>query len=962
MNSFLDTFVPLRALGHGGMGEVWEVRHRSSGQAFAVKFARERPDSSERDRLAFEREVRAQSQVHHPRVLPVLAFGELTEPLLEQGLDQPAGTRWCAFECVRGGTLASSGVEPDKLRVVLLRILDALAHCHALGLAHLDLKPENLLWRHDPTDVVLADFGIAQLMGRQDKVTGTPSYMAPEQWLSGELDGRTDLYAVGCLAYRLAMGIPPFLGPPIRVREAHCRHPLPSTDDEAFDTWIGRLCAKDPDQRFQSAATAAAALPRRLFLEPGAPEHFASTEPELTALFTPSERVRVDLTPGASVGFPVPADWRTPQMGLHSIGTLGLGGLGVREVPVLGREALQDALWNHARAVARGDGARLVTLVGPGGAGRSRLLRWLRVRLRELDAAIVLDAPQAYGPDLPFAIRLTDDASPATLRALETEAEGYRESHARVLLVATTEAHDSPGILLQVPPLAIDSALALASAWVALSPTAAADLVERSGRLPGAMAWELEARMSTGGLISHADGLAFVGPPPDPTAPLNPDEAAIVGSAAALPLPVASRVVAMARSLGVRQPTATLWALLRRGLLREQGVHIHPSSRCPSVPETTAVRQAALDTSTDPTERILHASFLTPAWEPLATALTDPEIRLAGPLVEALVERAPAVFQASGLPPDHLCWGDLGSAVAAVARDAGDLEGTRAAVEALRLGPPTWARPLGRALTVYADLLGRKSELDAGWSAVQEAQATLASSGTSRELVLCQTAAALIAMNRFDWDGAAAALEAGEQVPGATAADLSRLLPWRRALLASTGHSREALELTMDSLRANPGYYGLWCSVPLLYWELGEPERAVALLDENLELPRTIRRILQTLACLSLVALGRFEEADAATLTPDPGYSESSRRHVRLVCAAPRIEMPFDLLLLACTLDRLPCYDDVWETWLLRTAAWRAREAGLLDRAERAEAAADRRAARLPADLQARIPPPGPFR
>ena len=340
---FLAIFEPQHLLGRGGMGEVWEVRHRSSGQPFAVKFARERATSGERDRLAFEREVRAQARLHHPRVLPVLAFGELTEPLPDLG--QPVGTRWCAFECVRGGSLSTSIIEPFRLRVVLLRILDALAHCHAVGLAHLDLKPENLLWRADPTDVVLADFGIAQLMGRQDKVSGTPSYMAPEQWLGGELDARTDLYALGCLAYRLAVGMPPFLGAPIRVREAHCRHPLPPTDEPAFDAWIARLCEKDPSRRFQSAAMAAAALPARLFVEPGTPDHVGATEPELTALQVDAS-TPLRTTPAASGTLPLPPSWRTPRMGLHSIGTLGLGGLGVRDVPLLGREALQDALMN----------------------------------------------------------------------------------------------------------------------------------------------------------------------------------------------------------------------------------------------------------------------------------------------------------------------------------------------------------------------------------------------------------------------------------------------------------------------------------------------------------------------------------------------------------------------------------------------------------------------------------------
>ena len=201
-----------------------------------------------------------------------------------------------------------------------------------------------------------------------------------------------------------------------------------------------------------------------------------------------------------------------------------------------------------------------------------------------------------------------------------------------------------------------------------------------------------------------------------------------------------------------------------------------------------------------------------------------------------------------------------------------------------------------------------------------------------------------------------------ERLRGATEDDLRRVVAWRRTLLASRGHPREALEQTLASLRENPGFHGLWCAVPTLYWELREPELAVATVAETVAVPATIRRVVRTMACLSSIALERYDEADAATLAPDPGFTESARRHIRLVCAAPHVEMPFDLLLLACSIEQPPRYDDVWETWLLRTAAWRARRAGSIDRAERAEQAADRRAARLPIDLQQRIPPPGPFR
>lgn len=943
---FLELFEPLRVLGRGGMGAVWEVRHRATGTVLAVKFARERAASSARDRLAFEREVRAQARVHHPAVLPVLAFGELAHHLTLGEHEQRAGSRWCAFERLAGGSLADVDLRWSDLRVVLLRLLDALAHCHARDLVHLDLKPENLLWREHPTDVILADFGIAQLMGQQDRLVGTPPYMSPEQWRRQPLDGRADLYSLGCVAYRLFVGVPPFLGHPRALMQAHLEKDLPSCGDPTLDAWIARATTKDPADRFQTAATAAAALPVTL-------ETVARTGTTVSATLSLTALLEIQ---GDDAPLPqvrsgtraLPTDWRTRKGRLHRAGTLGLGALGLRELPLLGREPLQDALWAAARRVASGEGAELVVLTGAPGAGRSRLLRWLGARLRELDAAVVLDRPHPYGPDLPFAVHLVDDAEPAALRGLLTHIERWTACGARVLVVVTT---DDPLELptLEVPALEGAQALALAMGWASLSPPAAAALVEASGALPGVMAWMLESAMRSGHLVEGPDGLVLTAPPPPYATVLSAAERDLVATVQALPVASAHRVV----ELQDGTPLPVLQGLLRRGLIREEGDVLSASARCPQVELPTVLRRRAADTAPSPFERALHASHLDAT--DLVTVLGDRELRMAGPLRDAVVARAEVLVPA-GAPG----WTDLQMQRALQARDTGDVSQAVDAVAALReVGD---AHALGLALTSVAELHARGQRLDEAWALVQEAQALLATTGSHRERILAQTAAALVAMNRFDWGAADQALTIGETLPGAPPEDQVRLVPWRRALLASTGQLDEALRLSLQELERHPTYHGLRNTLPLLWWELRRPEEAIAFAETCGEAPPLIRRIVDTMTALCHLAVGDWEAADRTTLRPDPGFSESARRHVRLVCAAAEESRPFDLLVTSLRPPARPRFDDVWETWLLRTAAWRAEQAGLPARATVAAALAATRAAALPEDLRVRIPEAGPFR
>ena len=248
-------FTLLRRLGQGAMGVVWQARDEESGQIVALKLLREAYADDPEYRSRFERELELARRVHSPHVVQVLGYGVRE------------GSPYLALEYVDGPSLRERLAEHGpyawpEARALLAQLAAGLADAHAAGILHRDVKPSNVLLASDGT-AKLTDFGIARGLDLTrvtgtSTLLGTPAYLAPE----GPLDARSDLYALGVIAYELLAGAPPFEGPTYQaVILAHIRTPpdLSKLPPEARSI-VGWLLAKDPAQRPQSAAELLAAL------------------------------------------------------------------------------------------------------------------------------------------------------------------------------------------------------------------------------------------------------------------------------------------------------------------------------------------------------------------------------------------------------------------------------------------------------------------------------------------------------------------------------------------------------------------------------------------------------------------------------------------------------------------------------------------------------------------------------
>ncbi len=257
-------------LGEGGMGRVYAAEHVLMRKRLAVKVLHRELTSVPDVVLRFEREAMAAAHIEHPNVAAATDFGKL-----------PDGSVFLVLEYVQGKSLreeiAEGPMVVERALHIARQIGLALASAHELKIVHRDLKPENVMLVHkggDPDFVKVLDFGIAKVpIGETEEsvgksitkagmIFGTPEYMAPEQALGQNVDGRADLYALGVITYEMLSGVRPFTShAEMGILGQQLANPPPSFAERApglaippqVEQLVLRLLAKEVDQRFQRA-------------------------------------------------------------------------------------------------------------------------------------------------------------------------------------------------------------------------------------------------------------------------------------------------------------------------------------------------------------------------------------------------------------------------------------------------------------------------------------------------------------------------------------------------------------------------------------------------------------------------------------------------------------------------------------------------------------------------------------
>jgi serine/threonine protein kinase len=273
----VNNYEIISLLGEGGMGAVYLATHPFMGRKAAVKLLRRELVEDRGLVERFMNEARAANAIHHPNIIDIIDVGLL-----------PTGVPYLMMEYLEGDTLARAiqdrGTIPAADTIdIAVQTASALGAAHAKGIVHRDLKPENLFLVPDDSRphgvrVKVLDFGIAKLRGElagnsaktQDgALMGTPPYMSPEQCrgLIGEIDERTDVYAMGIIIYQMLCGAPPFVSPGFGdvVLMQITQPPKPPRTinpqiPAVLEAVVLKALAKNRDERFTTMGAMEAAL------------------------------------------------------------------------------------------------------------------------------------------------------------------------------------------------------------------------------------------------------------------------------------------------------------------------------------------------------------------------------------------------------------------------------------------------------------------------------------------------------------------------------------------------------------------------------------------------------------------------------------------------------------------------------------------------------------------------------
>jgi len=264
-----DRWRILSELGRGGMGEVYLAEHIALGRKEAIKILKASLASDPQFVSRFRREARAVNRLRHPNIIAVYDFGQLEDKRFYLSMEYADGVS--VYQALK----ATDHFDVPRALHVLGQLAYAVHHAHSRGVVHRDLKPDNLILVGGDEMLKVLDFGVAKIvasdfnesmaLSNTNMVWGSPRYMSPERARGVGDDPRSDIYAIGVLAFELLVGAPPFEGTSDEVIRAHLkRQPDPPSMwlqlPSELDAIVVKCLAKNPDDRFQSAADLFAAF------------------------------------------------------------------------------------------------------------------------------------------------------------------------------------------------------------------------------------------------------------------------------------------------------------------------------------------------------------------------------------------------------------------------------------------------------------------------------------------------------------------------------------------------------------------------------------------------------------------------------------------------------------------------------------------------------------------------------
>lgn len=253
MHIEIPNYTLIKPLGEGTMAVVWLAEHKRNGRKAAMKILRHGGQlSDEENERLFLQEGRVLASFNDRNIVTIYDNDKVGE------------TAYLAMEYLPGGTLLDR-MQRDPIAVgealgLVVQVASALGAMHRQGIVHRDLKPSNIMLR-DETTPVLTDFGAVRVAGgstvygKAGFIIGTREYMSPEQMLGGEIDGRTDLYALGVVFHELLTGQRPYRGTADEIATQHFYAPVPRLPDDlaALQPALEQLLAKKPVNRFAEA-------------------------------------------------------------------------------------------------------------------------------------------------------------------------------------------------------------------------------------------------------------------------------------------------------------------------------------------------------------------------------------------------------------------------------------------------------------------------------------------------------------------------------------------------------------------------------------------------------------------------------------------------------------------------------------------------------------------------------------